>query len=391
MFPVAPAPWFHDSHGHGTRAAALSTSSESRADGLPKDVRPVGEPGDGLRVLTLNVWHGLRSGESKTKFPGEDAERKQRRFDWQVAEIERHRPDVMLLQEVNKNPKESRAYATVFGYDEIHKVASCGIHIGKLVKIPKNVNEGLTILARPHLNLRRVGTKRLSGDALCTGTLGFQTKESRYALFGEITVDGRPVLLAVTHLSSPRDVPSGFEDDLQRLVEQGILLEEQRAEIVGKLQSGRARNLKEVEKLLAEIDKQRERMATDDWLPPVILAGDFNAQPTAASIRLVEESGWTSVAKGPDFLTWDPVTNHENHEIGTRRTPPVPTFGIQEIEDLLAPRFTTPRQIDYLFISGSAKVLTAEMVMNQARDGLYPSDHFGILATLVWTKPPAAP
>jgi endonuclease/exonuclease/phosphatase family metal-dependent hydrolase len=371
--------------------AALSTYNESRAEGLPENVQPVGDPDDSLRVLTLNVWHGLRSGESKTKFPGEDAERKQRRFDWQVAEIKRHTPDVMFLQEVNKNPKESRNYATVFGYDEIHKVASCGIHLGKLVKIPKNVNEGLTILARPHLGLRRVGTKRLSGDALCTGTLGFQTKESRYVLFGEITVDGRRVLLAVTHLSSPRDVPPGFEDDLQQLVEQGILLEEQRAEIAGKLESGRARNLKEVEKLLAEIDKQRTRMAVDDWMPLVILAGDFNVQPTAASIRLVEESGWTSVAKGPEFLTWDPVTNHENHEIGTRRTLPVPTFGIQEIEDLLAPRFTTPRQIDYILVSGNAKVLTAELVMNMDREGLYPSDHFGILATLDWKEPPAAP
>ncbi len=137
--------------GPGARAFS-SRSAPARADAAPT-----------LKVLTLNVWHGLRSGESKTRFPGEDAE---------------------------------------LGYDEIHKVASCGIHLGKILKIPRNVNEGIAILARAKLKLRRVGKKRLSGNASCSATWGFQTKESRYALFGEITVEGRRVLLATTHLPS---------------------------------------------------------------------------------------------------------------------------------------------------------------------------------------------
>ena len=76
-------------------------------------------------------------------------------------------------------------------------MTSCGIHLPP-IKIPTNVNDGLAILARPGLDLRRVHTKRLSGDAVCTATFGFQTKESRYALLGEINVElvgskGRPV------------------------------------------------------------------------------------------------------------------------------------------------------------------------------------------------------
>jgi len=356
----------------------------------PEGPRPVDESDDGLRVLTLNVWHGLRSGESKMKFPGEDPERNQRRFDWQVAEISRHRPDVMFFQEVNPAPKQSETYATVFGFDEIHKVASCGIHLGKLLKIPKNVNEGLAILARPDLQLRRVGKKKLSGDALCTDTFGIQTRESRYVLFGEITVEGHPVLLAVTHLSSPRDVPPGFEEALGRLVEQGQLTQARRHEIMNEIQAGRARNLKQVERLLSEIEKQRRRLSVEGRVPPVILAGDFNARPDSPGVRLVQEGGFTSIAIGPDFLTWDPVANHENHAIGARRQPQSPIFGFQELEALLESRRRMARQIDYIFIKGNVTMRKAAMVLNEDRDGLYPSDHFGILATLDWNEPPAA-
>ncbi|MEJ2085996.1 MAG: endonuclease/exonuclease/phosphatase family protein, partial [Acidobacteriota bacterium] len=148
-----------------------------------------------LEVLSFNVWHGLRSGENRKKFPGEDAQRAEDRFAYQIQEIQRLDPDVLLLQEVNPNQRQARKYATALGYDEIHKVTSCGLHLGALYKIPKNVNDGIAILAKPELQLRRVGKKRLSGNAKCTASWGFQTKESRYGLFGEIRVGGRKVLV----------------------------------------------------------------------------------------------------------------------------------------------------------------------------------------------------
>ena len=39
--------------------------------GAPAEAADI-ESGDTLKVLTYNVWHGLRSGESNTRFPGED-------------------------------------------------------------------------------------------------------------------------------------------------------------------------------------------------------------------------------------------------------------------------------------------------------------------------------
>jgi endonuclease/exonuclease/phosphatase family metal-dependent hydrolase len=343
---------------------------------------PTGEDPVGLRVLTFNVWHGRRSGESKTKFPGEEEERAERRFAWQIRLIQELDPDILFFQEVNPNQREAETYARALGYDEIHKVTSCGIHLGVLLKIPKNVNEGLTILARRGLDLRRVQTKRLSGNALCTATFGFQTKESRYLLLGEITVEGRRILLATTHLSSPPYVPPGFEGDLADLLAEGVLTGEQHAEIMDILESKRERNLDETRMLLAQIEKHRLKLSEDGRPIPVILGGDFNTEPETPSIAAVEAYGLRNVATGPDYLTWDPVKNHENHAIGSKRGWPLPTFGIEEVEALLEPRRTIARQIDYLFVSDRGKVVSSEMAMDRDRHGMFPSDHFALFAVI---------
>lgn len=81
-------------------------------------------------------------------------------------------------------------------------------------------------------------------------------------------------------------------------------------------------------------------------------------------------------------MTWDPVRNRENQSIGGKRTSSVPTFDLPEVEQLLAPRRTTARQIDYLFVSEEGRAVASEMVMDEDRQGLYPSDHFGIFAVI---------
>jgi endonuclease/exonuclease/phosphatase family metal-dependent hydrolase len=60
----------------------------------------------------------------------------------------------------------------------------------------------------------------------------------------------------------------------------------------------------------------------------------------------------------------------------------VPTFDLTQIEELLAPRHTTARQIDFLFASDGLVPVSAEMILNRETDGILPSDHFGILVTL---------
>ena len=334
-----------------------------------------------LRVMTFNVWHGLRSGESNKRFPGEDAERAERRFRLQIEEIQRLDPDVLLFQEVNPNQRRARRYAEALGYDEIHKITSCGVHLGKIYKIPRNVNEGLAILARPELDLRPMGTKRLSGNARCSASWGFQTRESRYGLLGKITVDGRPVVVTTTHLSSPPFVPPGFEQTLDDLVQSGGLQADQRETILTELERKRGKNLAEAELLMAQIDKRREKLG-QSGKAPALLGGDFNATRDSASIVAIENAGMQNAAAGPGFLTWDPVANHANFEIGSNRKDRLPTFDVAEIQQMLALRLTTPRQIDFIFVSDEVEVVAAERVMDDERDGIYLSDHFAILVTV---------
>ena len=283
-------------------ALALGTTlSSGQPPSAPEDA------GAALRIMTFNVWHGLRSGESRQRFPGEDADRAEKRFAWQIEEIRRLDPDVLLFQEVNPNQPQSRRYAEALGYDEIHKVTSCGLHLGGIYKIPKNVNDGLAILAKPALGLRRAGKKRLSGNAMCSATWGFQTKESRYALFGEITVAGQKVLLATTHLASPSFTPDDFDDRLEKMVESGELTAEQRDEILTARDKKLDRNTLEAQRLLEEIDKRRTRLAGTGTQAPVIFGGDFNAEADRPGIAKIGQAGFTEAASGPAFLTWNPV------------------------------------------------------------------------------------
>jgi endonuclease/exonuclease/phosphatase family metal-dependent hydrolase len=108
--------------------------------------------------------------------------------------------------------------------------------------------------------------------------------------------------------------------------------------------------------------------------PPVILGGDLNAVPDSDEVRrltglsqpyapgLVFTDCWAAAGDGPGF-TWSRDNPHA--------------------ADALWPR----RRIDYVFVSWPrAKPLgnpvAAEVIGRQARRGVVPSDHYGVLVEL---------
>jgi endonuclease/exonuclease/phosphatase family metal-dependent hydrolase len=106
---------------------------------------------------------------------------------------------------------------------------------------------------------------------------------------------------------------------------------------------------------------------------PPIVVGDFNAQPESAEIRYLK--GLQSLSGTSTFLAdcfgW----------VGQ---------GAPETFDPRANRFAGtereyPRRIDYVFVrgpkqDGSGTPLSAKVVLQDPRDGVWASDHYGVLA-----------
>jgi endonuclease/exonuclease/phosphatase family metal-dependent hydrolase len=109
---------------------------------------------------------------------------------------------------------------------------------------------------------------------------------------------------------------------------------------------------------------------------PVVLTGDFNALPDSDEVRLMEGhltapvvtglllvDAWRYAAPGDQGFTW------------SRRNPHV------------AATFEPSARIDYVFIgppgpAGQGHVISVGLVGDQSRDGIWPSDHAGVVVDL---------
>ena len=99
---------------------------------------------------------------------------------------------------------------------------------------------------------------------------------------------------------------------------------------------------------------------------PLLLGGDFNAPPEEPPIQRIRKAGFTDLhAKlhpSEPGITWD------------NRNPFIQSHSV---------RFPD-RRIDYLFMRGAApRPVSCEVVCRSpSPEGLYPSDHYGVLALL---------
>jgi ABC-type transport system substrate-binding protein len=124
------------------------------------------------------------------------------------------------------------------------------------------------------------------------------------------------------------------------------------------------------------------------------MAGDFNADPDAASIRYLKgrqslagqsvlyHDAWALAGEGPGY-TWSAAEN------------PIASALMDQI--VRQPRFRL--RIDYVFVGSAgfqerpgahASVQRADLAFNRAVDGIWPSDHFGVLVELDVGKEPLA-
>jgi endonuclease/exonuclease/phosphatase family metal-dependent hydrolase len=121
---------------------------------------------------------------------------------------------------------------------------------------------------------------------------------------------------------------------------------------------------------------------------PTIIAGDFNAAPDAASIRYLAglqsldgksvhyHDAWAVAGDGPGF-TWTADNPNAARVIG---------------QIVGQPRHG--RRIDYIFVGGwdahpkaRASVLNIERVFDKPVNGVWLSDHYGVLADIEFSIP----
>jgi endonuclease/exonuclease/phosphatase family metal-dependent hydrolase len=142
-------------------------------------------------------------------------------------------------------------------------------------------------------------------------------------------------------------------------------------------------------RLDAEAARERQVLALADLdarhrcALPTIIAGDFNAGPDAASIRFLGglqslggrsvhyHDAWAVAGEGPGY-TWS--CDNPN--------------AVSVIEQIVR-QSGHRRRVDYVFVGSwhahphaHCHIQGARLVLDQPTDGIWPSDHFGVLVDL---------
>jgi endonuclease/exonuclease/phosphatase family metal-dependent hydrolase len=149
-------------------------------------------------------------------------------------------------------------------------------------------------------------------------------------------------------------------------------------------------------RLSAEAARERQAVALTDLDArhrgplPTIIAGDLNATPEAASVRYLSglqslggrsvhyHDAWAVAGDGPGY-TWTDENEGARAEIGA-----------------LVGQPGHRRRLDYVFVGSrdahpdaSGRITAARLAFDQPVDGIWPSDHFGVLAEVELTGPEA--
>lgn len=333
-----------------------------------------------LKFVTINAWTGLDYVGRIKVGEYEPEGTRQQRFRILVGELKRIQPDILALQEVNPVSARGVALADELGYDCIYQRANSGAKIGYL-GIPCNLNEGLVILAKRNLHLQFVDVWNLSdGFGIIGNSASLHWTERRIALVGKVRIGNQEVYVANIHLSSV--VP---EDTSARYVARQIASmkshdEEKIQDIVNGCFSDAGNRMRSVEILLENIDRQHSGRA-------FIVLGDFNAGPSQPEIRRFTEAGrFLDVVESSDIglvVTWDPERNtnvrYSVQPIDAKGDT-LDTYGL-----LTAWYDAKPRRIDYIFLNDQwrvSDVADVRVVLDQPANGLFASDHYGLLATV---------
>ena len=358
---------------------------------------------DAFRIMTYNTLHGLEVGKFWVYYVESDAARADR-FMLRVSQLAQAQPDVILLQEVNPLPDMAGHYVRALkerglSYSQVHQVDACGLRLAPGLAVVPGLNNGLVILAKKPLTIRKLEGLKLSGSfGTCSDYAGVQFGELRYALLAEVTfpLTGLSYLVATMHLHSGIERDAVLLHNLMVAHNQGLL--QHYDHLMSKLQQDQHRREMELHALVQSIRRHK----LHEQYAGVIFGGDLNFEAGSPEYQEIERAGFTDTAQlavgMPMWSTYDPETNelagHEEESIP-------PEFLDAVAEETKSDRneavkvyrraIKRARRIDFLFSMAfmSHACLTQELVGKPAGiGGRLGSDHYGLLNTYTYSRHP---
>lgn len=362
---------------------------------------PSGKPLQRITVLTYNTLHGLEPSGLIVK-PAESKDMRRARLTLQFEELSKVQPDLMLLQEVNPLPDMAEAYVDGlqrFGlqYTQVHQVDACGVRLAPGLAVVPGLNNGLAVLVKAPLKLKKIKGLKLSGGlGRCGAYAGLQTGELRYALIAEVENPdtGRKLLAVSLHLHSGIERSAYFIQKLNEAVEQGKARREDIERIVTALEQDMERRLDEIRIL----GKELQKLQSEGRYLGALVGGDFNFEPDDPEYRELEHMGlrdtYTIASRDSDVYSLDPQRNVLAGP-GDRDAPADLRDAIKRLPESEQRRIlegyrtgiSRARRVDFLFLmmkpSDSPKACLRQELFGQpsAVSGQAGSDHFGVLVT----------
>ena len=342
-----------------------------------------------LRVATWNLWHGFGPGGVIGFAPAESRENAAGRARDHRAALDATHADVDLLQECNPLGR-ARPLARAMAKTQSGQLDAVGVKLFGL-GLPQGLDSGLATLSRRELNSRSRGAISLLHPryTLVHRLASAQVKEERFALFTALDFAGRKILMVNTQLHDGLEAPLEFRDAvLSRASARGLDAAGLRR-LDQRLTSGDRRRRREIEFILSRVD---ELARAHDV---VVIAGDFNADPTSDAARAMSAAGyrdaWATARPTEPGFTYDRRTNPLNARVQDQANPALrlDDLGLAEparieLDQVVRAFEQRPRRIDYVWFKSTRDAVVVEDVglIGTAKDGRPASDHFGVWVEL---------
>jgi endonuclease/exonuclease/phosphatase family metal-dependent hydrolase len=354
---------------------------------------------DTFKVVTYNTLHGLQV-ERFWVHPGETQDQQAARFQFRVERLAQAEPDIILLQEVNPLPDMAHRYVQAFNglglrYSEIHQVDACGLRLPGAALI-RGLNNGLVVLAKAPLQLRKLEGLKLSGTGSCHDRAGWQLGELRYALIANVTSPATRMkyLVSTAHLHSGIERDMHFLRTLMEAHQAGRLMHYDH--LMSALKADQALRLRELHAWIKALHRYQEEGPYEG----VIIGGDFNFEPGSPEYRELERFGLQDTAEIAEHMpmlnTYDPMMNpiasHEETQLPAELELAIAAESPSDRQEILAQyrkSLAQARRIDFLFtMSFMSKACVRQALFGEPVMGaqVVGSDHYGVINTYSYQR-----